>query len=211
MCHKKDIPQESSLQSSTPIFLPACWTSPDDPQAPQMWHIQSDALPDFLLCPLFWVMSQTSQKSQNHPPPNPSFRSAGGGGLVAKSCPTLATPRTVACQAPLSMGFFQARILEWIAISFFRWSSRPRNWTRVSCIAGRFFTNWAIWSIPNPKWPRPDSPSSHHRLTFSLYDFSFPPLDYVSSLLPSFPSISSSQCGPVFTLRAKLPSKAEMW
>ena len=29
----------------------------------------------------------------------------GGGGLVAKSCPTLATPCTVACQAPLSVGF----------------------------------------------------------------------------------------------------------
>ena len=28
----------------------------------------------------------------------------GGVGLVAKSCPTLATPWTVACQAPLSMG-----------------------------------------------------------------------------------------------------------
>ena len=31
--------------------------------------------------------------------------SGGGGGLVAKSCPTLATPRTVAHQAPLFMGF----------------------------------------------------------------------------------------------------------
>ena len=29
----------------------------------------------------------------------------GGGGLVAMLCPTLATPWTVACQAPLSMGF----------------------------------------------------------------------------------------------------------
>ena len=29
----------------------------------------------------------------------------GGGGLVSKSCPTLATPWTVTCQAPLSMGF----------------------------------------------------------------------------------------------------------
>ena len=29
----------------------------------------------------------------------------GGGGLVTKSCPTLATPRTVAQQAPLSVGF----------------------------------------------------------------------------------------------------------
>ena len=31
----------------------------------------------------------------------------GGGGLVSKSCPTLATPWTIACQAPLSMGFFR--------------------------------------------------------------------------------------------------------
>ena len=29
----------------------------------------------------------------------------GGCGLVAQACPTLATPWTVACQAPLSMGF----------------------------------------------------------------------------------------------------------
>ena len=29
----------------------------------------------------------------------------GGGGLVAKSCPTLVTPWTIACQSPLSMGF----------------------------------------------------------------------------------------------------------
>ena len=32
-------------------------------------------------------------------------RGGGGGGLVAKSCPTLATPWTIALQAPLSMGF----------------------------------------------------------------------------------------------------------
>ena len=31
--------------------------------------------------------------------------SSGGGGLVAKSCPTLETPWNAACQAPLSMGF----------------------------------------------------------------------------------------------------------
>ena len=36
------------------------------------------------------------------------------------------------------------RILEWVAYPFSRGSSQPRNWTRVSCIAGRFFTNWAI-------------------------------------------------------------------
>ena len=36
------------------------------------------------------------------------------------------------------------RILEWVAFPFSRGSSQPRNWTGVSCIAGRFFTNWAI-------------------------------------------------------------------
>ena len=68
--------------------------------------------------------------------------------LVAKSCPTLATPWTVACQAPLSMGF-----------------SKQEYWSRLPCaplgdlpnpgieqhlltspaLAGRFFTTSATW------------------------------------------------------------------
>ena len=71
------------------------------------------------------------------------FKIGVGGGLVAKSCLTLVTPWTVACQALLSMKILQARILEWVAIFFSRESSQPRNQTPVSCIAGRFFTNWA--------------------------------------------------------------------
>ena len=39
------------------------------------------------------------------------------------------------------------RILEWVAYPFSRGSSWPRNQTGVSCIAGRFFTNWALTSI----------------------------------------------------------------
>ena len=35
------------------------------------------------------------------------------------------------------------RILEWVAYPFSSGSSRPRNWTRISCIADGFFTNWA--------------------------------------------------------------------
>ena len=38
-------------------------------------------------------------------------------------------PWTVVYQAPLSMGFFQARILEWIAISYSKGSSQPRDGT----------------------------------------------------------------------------------
>ena len=36
------------------------------------------------------------------------------------------------------------RILEWVAYPFSSGFSWPRNWTGVSCIAGGFFTNWAI-------------------------------------------------------------------
>ena len=42
----------------------------------------------------------------------------GGGGLVTESCPTLVTPWAIACQVPLVHGILQARMLEWVAISF---------------------------------------------------------------------------------------------
>ena len=44
------------------------------------------------------------------------------------------------------------RILEWVAYPFSRGSSSPRNRTRVSCIAGGFFTNWAIREDPGFKY-----------------------------------------------------------
>ena len=49
------------------------------------------------------------------------------------------------CSLPGSSihGIFQARILEWVAISFSTGSSQPRDWTRVSRIVGRRFTVWA--------------------------------------------------------------------
>ena len=48
--------------------------------------------------------------------------------------------------SPLSSsvhGILQARVLEWVAISSCRGSSWPRDWPRVSCNAGIFFTIWA--------------------------------------------------------------------
>ena len=44
-------------------------------------------------------------------------------------------------------GILQARILEWVAISFSRGSSWPRNRTQDSCIAGRYFIIWATKSV----------------------------------------------------------------
>ena len=57
---------------------------------------------------------------------------------VAQSCPTLCNPMDYTAH-----GILQARILEWVAVPFFRGSSQPRDWTQVSLIAGRFFTSWA--------------------------------------------------------------------
>ena len=64
-------------------------------------------------------------------------------GCVLSFIRLFATPWTVACQAPLSMGIFQARILEWIAMSSSRGSSQPRDRTQISCITCGFFTIWA--------------------------------------------------------------------
>ena len=60
---------------------------------------------------------------------------------VAQSCLTLCDP--VDCSPPGSSihGILQARILEWVAISFSRGSSQPRDRTQVSCIASGFFTS----------------------------------------------------------------------
>ena len=58
------------------------------------------------------------------------------------------------CSPPGSSvhGIFQARLLECIAISFSRVSSQPRNWTQVSCIHGRFFTDWATNNHSVKEW-----------------------------------------------------------
>ena len=59
---------------------------------------------------------------------------------VSKLCPTLCDPMD--CSPPGSSvhGILRVRIPEWVAISYSRGSSRPRDWTWISCIAGRFFT-----------------------------------------------------------------------
>ena len=74
------------------------------------------------------------------------YEKCGGGGLVAKSCLTLVTPWTVACQAPLSMGFSRQEY----------WSGLPPpgdlpdpgiqpNSLRSPALVGRFFTSSATW------------------------------------------------------------------
>ena len=62
--------------------------------------------------------------------------------LVTKSCPTFCDPMDTPGSPGSSVhGISQARILEWVAISFFRGSSRPRDWTPISC-------RWVLYHWP---------------------------------------------------------------
>ena len=73
-------------------------------------------------------------------------------GEITQSCPALWDPKDFSVH-----GILQARILEWVAISFSRGSTRPRDRTRVSRIGGRRFNLratrealhlkcWVIWT-----------------------------------------------------------------
>ena len=62
---------------------------------------------------------------------------------VIQLCLTLCDPMDCSLPGSSVHGIFQARILEWGAISFSGGSSLPRDWTRVSHIVGRCFTVWA--------------------------------------------------------------------
>ena len=64
-----------------------------------------------------------------------------GDGLVAQSCLTLWDPMDCCPPGSPVHGIFQARILEWFAISFSRGSSWPRDQTQVSCITGDSLPN----------------------------------------------------------------------
>ena len=63
--------------------------------------------------------------------------------LIAQSCLAFCDPVDCSPPGPSVHGILQARTLEWVAIAFSRGASRRRDWTRVSCTTGRFFTIWA--------------------------------------------------------------------
>ena len=58
---------------------------------------------------------------------------------VAELCSTLCDPTDCSLQGSSVRGIFQARVLAWVAISFSRGSSQPRDRTWVSCTE---YTHW---------------------------------------------------------------------
>ena len=66
---------------------------------------------------------------------------------VPQSCPTFCDPMDGSLPGSSIHGIFQARALEWVAISFSRWFSSPRDRTQVSHILGRCFTTCATREV----------------------------------------------------------------
>ena len=64
---------------------------------------------------------------------------------VAKLCPPLCYPMDCSLSGSSVHGIFQARILEWVALSFSRGSSRPRDWICVSCTRKQILYHCATW------------------------------------------------------------------
>ena len=80
------------------------------------------------------------------------------------SCIRLCDPKDCSLPGSSVYGILQVRVLKWTAISSPRGSFRSRDWTQVSFIAGRFFTNWTTREAQ--KWDQtliwsPDSCSCH--------------------------------------------------
>ena len=78
--------------------------------------------------------------------------------LVAQSCLTPCDPTDCSPLGSSVHRILQARILEWVAVSYSSGSSWPRDRTRVSRIAFGFFTIWATMqegTALNPRWAHP--------------------------------------------------------
>ena len=66
---------------------------------------------------------------------------------VTLPCPTLFDPMDCSPLGSSVHGISQARILEWVAISYSRGSSWPRDQTHISCIGRRILYHWAAWEV----------------------------------------------------------------
>ena len=62
--------------------------------------------------------------------------------LVAQSCPALCNPMDCSPPGSSVQGISQARIVEWVAISFSRGSSAPRHQTHISCFGRQVLCHW---------------------------------------------------------------------
>ena len=99
------------------------------------WLLTFDSIPEFLFLDKWITNISTAQYTLES-----SFRKRK---VKSLCCVQLWDPMDCSQPASSIHEIFQARILEWVAMSFSRVSSQPRDQTQVSHIAGSLFTVWA--------------------------------------------------------------------
>ena len=103
-----------------------------DPAGMNLGDVETEV---YKIC--WWGRLSKQQKNHRH-----KIRYVKARVLVAQSCSILCDPMDCCLPGSSVHGILQARILEWVAISFSRGTSRPWDGTCVSCVIGRFFTFW---------------------------------------------------------------------
>ena len=122
---------------------------------------------------------------------------------VSLSCLIICDPTDCSLSGSSVHGIFQARILEWVAISSSKESSQPRDGTHISCfscIAGRFFTTE----------PHQGSPAMYIYIAISIYLPTYLPtylpiiqiIQLSASVVSYIGVLASSPCFSVITLHS---------
>ena len=118
-------------------------------------------------------------------------------------CSTLCGPMDCSLPGSSVHGILQARILQWVVISFFKGSPQPRNWTHIFCITGRFLT-----TVPSTKLLKISCGIQIFHICFLLFFVLF--LDFLFCIGLSVQSSSIAQgclilCDPIILQHPKLP------
>ena len=145
---------------------------------------------------------------------------------AAQLCPTVCDPMGCSPWASSVHWILQARILKWVAVSFCRGSSWPKDWTQDSWIAGRFFTIWATGKsqshsvVSHSLWPHElyspwNSPGQNTRVgNLSLFQGSNPGLPHCRQiLLPAEPQgkPKNTGVGSLSLLQKIFPTQESNW
>ena len=103
------------------------------------------------LSPALQADSLLTELSEKH-----SIDCSESGSEVAQSCLTLCDPVDHSPPGSSVHGILQARILEWLVISYFRGSSQPRDQTHISCVS--CISRWILYHCAT--WEALFSPGS---------------------------------------------------
>ena len=105
---------------------------------------------DLLFSEQLYVYNEIEESTEiSHIPPSSMYACCC---LVAKSCPALCNPIDCTLQGSSLHEIFQARILEWVTISFSRGSARPRDGTHASCTRRQITYHWATREAHSLAW-----------------------------------------------------------